>query len=201
MFELTNLEESFASESILLKDVCDSFGLRHDNEMESFKKMIKSVNLEETKARKNPFLKNANGEFSGFKFKFTDVTIRDGLGIKTTLKSVQLNFRTLVWFISKKNHLLRLRLVDFVFNKLETERLEAIQELKVQHEIELKENVRYTNSNPYSRIERHEELMELVEKGVLKHWIVKKPIHKYELTQYGEHLGYQMKNGVVTRNF
>jgi len=70
-------------------------------------------------------------------------------------------------------------------NKLLTERLSVKPKLEC------------TNTNLNSRKARHEELMELVEKGCLDHEVKISTKYIYDVTEYGKSLGFYKLNGII----
>lgn len=97
--------------SITLKEIADKYNIVHKNSLRDFKKMVLSLKDDEIDRLK----------FEPISFK--DQYNRD----QTTLK---LDLKTMLWFMSKFDHSLRLQFIDYAFEKLEKEKALAVNEAK-----------------------------------------------------------------------
>lgn len=113
LIKLNPTEQFLANTNLTmtLKDVADKYGKRHDNLTRDFKRMVAELSDENLDA---------------LNFEVTSYIDKSNKSQTT----IQLGLKTLVWFIAKFDHNLRLKVVEFAFEKLEEEKRKAIKEAK-----------------------------------------------------------------------
>ena len=108
MFDLTQQETTIAELakdiSFTLKEVADKYGKRHDHLMRDFKVMVSTLNEKEVSLPK----------FGESKF-----IAKTGNNTDKEFTTISMDFKTLIWFIAKFDHALRLQIVNYAFDKLQ----------------------------------------------------------------------------------
>ena len=181
LVELTKTEEAIADVRVTLYEISKKFNVRHYDLKRDFNKIVKSLKDDELLTTIN--------------FVAKDITIITGKGKKEEIETYDMNLKTMIWFVSKFNHELRLRIVNYAFDKLEDDYMRNIKEL--EYKLSLKPKVVAVNTSKVNRRLRHEELMKLVKDGLLSYEksIITK--YKYGVTKLGSDLGYYKDNGII----
>ncbi len=114
LIELNATEKFLAKQgvTITLKEVADEYNKKNSNLMRDFKKMIASLNDDELAALR----------FEGSSYIGEDSTVRP---------TFNLDLKTMLWFMTKFDHSLRLKVINYAFNKLEEEKQEAVKQAKL----------------------------------------------------------------------
>jgi hypothetical protein len=113
LITLNPTEQFLANQNITmtLKDVADKYNVEHKNATRDFKKMVTSLSddeLDTLNFELTSYIDNSNRKQSTF----------------------TLDLKTMLWFMTKFDHSLRLQVINFAFEKLEKEKTLAIIEAK-----------------------------------------------------------------------
>ncbi len=105
LIELTTVEQSLQDSgvSMTLKDIADKYGKRHADLNRSFSKMVDKV----------------GADVALCNYSYREFTTSEGNSYKT----VEMDLKTLVWFIAKFDDKLRLQVINYAFEKLEEDHI------------------------------------------------------------------------------
>jgi len=124
LIQLTNPEIAMQSQEITLREIADIYiqykknigepvkseKYVHSNLIRDFNSMVKTLTPE---------------SLTVVKFDYRDFKTKAG----NTYKTIVMDLKTSVWFVSKFDHNLRARLVNYAFNQLEKENQELVQKI------------------------------------------------------------------------
>ena len=115
MFDLTQQELAIqeAGAIFTLKEVADKYKKEHRNLKRDFKEMVSTLNEKEV---------------SLLKFEQSKFIAKTGRNTIKEIDTYKLDFKTLIWFIAKFDHSLRLKIVNYAFDKLQQDYIKAIEE-------------------------------------------------------------------------
>jgi len=117
LIKLNQTEQFLANQNVTmtLKEIADRYGKENYNLVRDFNKMISTLDEDRLAAL----------NFQGSSYIGKDNTRRP---------TIVLDLKTLVWFVSKFDHKIRLDIVNYVFGKLEKEKEEEIKKIKAMAE-------------------------------------------------------------------